>query len=169
MRCQLCRHILLLQAIRRSFSVVIERQPSLPHSGKGFGKTKDRAFVIISQDIGHCKIIGSLLDSSVSKAQGSTYGLDHYRKQGKLFYWHLFRTCASTRWFRFPFIQAIKAKMIKVLSPPMGAVLRIFELITLSNISAGSQRYNEPAPLHQHALKARETYQNLLLCLNAKF
>lgn len=50
----------------------------------------------------------------------------------------------------------------------MRAVLRIFGLITLSNISAGSQRYNEPALLHQHVLKARETYQNLLLCPNAK-
>ena len=58
--------------------------------------------------------------------------------------------------------------MFKVSSPPMRAVLRIFGLITLSNISAGSQRYNEPALLHQHVLKARETYQNLLLCPNAK-
>ena len=74
----------------------------------------------------------------------------------------ILRTHASVSWFRLPFLHAIEKKIIGI--PPMRAIIRAFGLIALSNTLVGSQRYTDPAVLHQHVLEARKAYQDLITC-----
>ena len=71
--------------------------------------------------------------------------------------------CQSTiGWYRLPFLQAVERQTGNTGVTPMNTIIRHFACIAQSATLVGSQRYTDPATLHQLVLDGRQAYQRLI-------
>ena len=76
----------------------------------------------------------------------------------------ILRSQSTIGWYRLPFLQAIETRIHGTGLTPMNIIIRCFACIAQSNTLVGSQRYTDPAILHELVLEGRKLYQQLISC-----
>lgn len=76
----------------------------------------------------------------------------------------ILRSQSTIGWYRLPFLQAVEKQVQGTGLTPMNIIIRCFACVAQSNTLVGSQRYTDPAILHELVLEGRKLYQQLISC-----